>query len=101
MSTSCSFKKHEITYKWALILNSKILNKSLNDFKCKENDDFSVQQNNLINALNTNLNNCISAAHSCGNSKAEKYLKNISDKRVSSFEEALQRILWYNQIMWQ
>lgn len=80
---------------------SKILNKSLNDFKCKENDDFSVQQNNLINALNTNLNNCISAAHSCGNSKAEKYLKNISDKRVSSFEEALQRILWYNQIMWQ
>ena len=80
---------------------SIILNKSLNDFKCKGKDYFSLQQNNLITALSINLKNCINAAHSAGNVKAENYLKNIVNKKVNTFEEALQRILWYNQIMWQ
>lgn len=30
-----------------------------------------------------------------------KYFENIKDRKAESFEEALQRILFYNQVLWQ
>ncbi len=79
-----------------------ILENSLNDLRKKaqkmRNQDFKEELIQTIEAIELLIdriialnikNNCI------------QYIKNIKDKKVLSFEDALQRILFFNQLLWQ
>lgn len=85
---------------------SKILNNSIEDLKIKYNidDEFSSNQIDALESFEILIDREINALKiSNRKDKLEyiNYLKNIKSKKVSSFKEALQRILFYNQILWQ
>lgn len=87
---------------------SKILTQSLNDFKIinKQMEDCEYKQNQteLLMGIEEYINReCKKIAKSNKEEKEKtiQYLNNIKDKKAESFEEAIQRILFFNQILWQ
>ena len=85
---------------------SKILYNSIEDLKLKyENkSEFALNELDTLNALEILIDREIEGLKlSNREDKYEyiKYLENIKFKEVESFKEALQRILFYNQILWQ
>ena len=85
---------------------SKILNCSLEDLKQKyqNNDEFSENELETINAIEILIDREISCLKTSNHDQKEEYvsyLNNIKNKKVNSFKEALQRILFYNQMLWQ
>lgn len=85
---------------------SLILNFSLEDLKLKykNEDEFSINQLEVIEAIKILINRTIDKLNS---SKREdkyeyiEYYENIKTKPAKTFKEGLQRILFFNQIMWQ
>lgn len=78
-----------------------ILNNSLEDLISKMNN---LKNNELKKEfLDTikGINILIDRICSLKDNKYTKYIRNFKDKKVDTFEEALQRILFYNQILWQ
>lgn len=87
---------------------SKVLNQSLNDMKktnekMKECDYKSSQKELLIGIEEYIDRECeqIRKSNRKDKEKVIKYLQNIKDKKAVSFEETIQRILFFNQLLWQ
>lgn len=87
---------------------SRILNCSLNDYKLYysnfKSSDFSKNQLDLLNAIENLINRKIESLNNSNRSdkiKFIQYLNNIKNKKAVSFEEGLQRIIFFNQLLWQ
>lgn len=84
---------------------SLILNFSLEDLKLKyQDDDFSINQLKVIEAIELLIDRTINKLNSSNRKDKEEYIKyfeNIKTKNTNSFKEGLQRILFFNQLMWQ
>ena len=84
------------------------LEKSLQQMK-KENEqmkdnEYKQSQKELLIGIEELINKEIKAIQKSKREDKEKfikYFKNILDNETTGFEEALQRILFYNQILWQ
>lgn len=99
-----------MNYEYPIINNisvdySKILNNSLKDMDLRYNDDsYSKNQKELLDAINIMIYKEVKALKASNRQDKEKYirfLENIKDSKANSFEEALQRILFFNQLLWQ
>ena len=80
---------------------SMILDKSLNDYKESLNDnnkDFHDREMDLLNGLELLINKETSLIKS---DKIKDSLNGILNRKANSFRDALQRILFLNQITWQ
>lgn len=85
---------------------SKILNNSLDDLKLEYNQDNEFCHNQLetIEAIELLIDRFILELKSSDRTDKSEfidYFKNIKTKKATSFKEALQRILFFNQILWQ
>ncbi len=85
---------------------SKILNNSIEDLKLAYNsqNEFTSNQLDTLKAFEILIDREIEELKlSNREDKYEyiNYLKNIKFKKAESFKEALQRILFFNQILWQ
>ena len=84
-----------------------ILNNSLEDMKKMlennhKNENFYKEESKLISAIEMLINRIISKLNTTeGNETKITHLNNIKNKKATSFVEALQRILFFNQILWQ
>lgn len=81
---------------------SKILNTTLEEMK-NENDkmkdsEYKANQKELLLGIEQYIDR---ECEVIKNEKIIQYLKNIKDKKSVSFEESIQRILFYNQLLWQ
>lgn len=78
-----------------------LLENSLEDIKNKtmkiKESDFKNNQLLTIEAIE----NLIDRIAETSKSKYGQYIKNIKQEKAKSFEEALQRILFFNQLLWQ
>lgn len=78
-----------------------VLNNSLEDLVSKANSlNNSELKKEFLDAI-TGINILIDRICLLKDNKYTKYINNFKNKKVASFEEALQRILFYNQILWQ
>ncbi|MEE0025259.1 pyruvate formate lyase family protein [Methanobrevibacter sp.] len=85
---------------------SKILNNSIDDLKLRYDaqNEFSSNQLDLLKAFEILIDREIDELKlSNREDKFEyiNYLENIKFKKAKSFKEALQRILFFNQMLWQ
>lgn len=87
---------------------SLILNNSLNDFKNINNKlkdgIYKENQKEVLIGIEEYIDReCayIKKSNFKNKDKVITYLNNIKDKKAESFEEAIQRILFYNQLLWQ
>lgn len=87
---------------------SIILSKSLNDFKEEINkmteSELKIDEMNLIESIELYIDRIISKIKLSKISNKEKlinYFNNIKTQSSETFEESIQRILFYNSIMWQ
>ena len=79
---------------------NKVLNYSIKDWQCKLNDSaFSQKAKKCIDGINLLLDREIEIVKE--NKEILDSLKGIKDRKANSFKDALQRILFYNQLMWQ
>ena len=79
---------------------SRVLDNDLNAFKAsiKEDNKLFKQEKDLIVAIEQLLDREILAI---GNEKIVDSLTGIKDRKANGFRDALQRILFFNQILWQ
>lgn len=82
-----------------------LLNHSLNDLKMEDDGSEYVNENNqIVDALKAYCNRLV---HAVKNSNLKnkaciaEWINNIENKSAETLEEALQRILIMNQVMWQ
>ncbi|WP_296890931.1 pyruvate formate lyase family protein [uncultured Methanobrevibacter sp.] len=85
---------------------SLILDLSLEDLKLKyqKNDEFSMKQLKVIEAIELLINRTVDKLNSSNRKDKYEYIEyfeNIKTKKAKSFKEGLQRILFFNQILWQ
>ena len=85
---------------------SKVLNTSLNDLKNKypDFDDYSKNQMSALEAIEILVDRIINELKSSTRQDKDEfiiYFENIKTKKVKTFKEALQRILFFNQLLWQ
>lgn len=86
---------------------SMILHNSINKLKLNyENkfDEYSLNQLYTLEGIEVLIDRTINELKLSNRDDKEKYIQffnNIKQYPVSSFEEALQRILFYNQLLWQ
>ena len=85
---------------------SKVLNTSLNDLK--ENyidfDDYSQNELKTLEAIEILIDRIVSEINVSNRNDKEEFIEffnNIKTGKVNSFKEALQRILFFNQLLWQ
>ena len=85
---------------------SRVLNTSLNEMK--ENfvgsDDYSSNQMETIEAIEILIDRTIDEINLSNRADKEEFINffnNIKIKPASTFKEALQRILFFNQLLWQ
>lgn len=87
---------------------SKILETSLEDMK-KINEEMSEgiykqNQKELLQGIEEYIERECKAIEKSNRKDKEKtiqYLKNIENKKAITFEESIQRIMFYNQLLWQ
>lgn len=87
---------------------SKVLNQSLKDMK-KTNEmlddcDYKKNQKELLIGIEEYIDReCkyIEKSNRKDKEKTIEYLQNIKEKKAVSFEESIQRILFFNQLLWQ
>ena len=94
---NCDDNNHNMTPDY-----STILNYSINDLKLNFNNNQEVL--NFIDELEKYLDKYIQRISKTKFENKEKvltYLENIKTQKCDSFIEALQRILFFNQIFWQ
>ena len=86
---------------------SKIFNSSIDEMKIKyigKTDEYSLNQLNALEGMEILIDRIIVELKSSAREDKEKYVnyfENIKNSHVSNFEEALQRILFFNQLLWQ
>lgn len=86
---------------------SNIFYNSLNEIKLKyvgKNDEYSLNQLHTFEGIEILVDREISKLKSSTRKDKEKfinYFENIKYGHITSFEEALQRILFFNQLLWQ
>ena len=86
---------------------SKILNNSINEMKVKyenKTDDYSLNQKYALEGIEILIDRIITELNLSNHNDKDKYIKffqNMKYSPVSSFEESLQRILFFNQLLWQ
>lgn len=87
---------------------NKILNNSLKDFRKQTNklkeSTYKQNQIDLLDGMEIYIDRlCENISKSKKQNKENiiEYLQNIKDKKPQTFEEAVQRILFYNQLLWQ
>lgn len=87
---------------------SKILNSSLDEFRRinqqLEDGEYKLSQKEVLIGIEEYIDReCKSIEKSNRNNKEKtiQYLQNIKNKKAISFEESLQRILFFNQLLWQ
>lgn len=100
-----------VNYKHRIVDNlsldySKILNTSLNELKSQfsDFDDYSLNEMNAIEGIEIYIGriiNQINLSDRLDKSESIQYFENIKTTQVKTFKEALQRILFFNQLMWQ
>lgn len=92
-----------ITIDYSKILNTSLENMKENNEKMPDCDYKSSQAEVLMGIEEYIDRECKALEKSNRNDKEKiiKYLKNIKTDKAESFEEALQRILFYNQMLWQ
>lgn len=87
---------------------SKVLNNSLKDFM-KKNEElkdgkYKNNQKELLLGIEDYIDRECKAVEKSNRIDKEKiiqYLQNIKNKKAQSFEESIQRILFFNQLLWQ
>ena len=84
----------------------RVINSSLSEMRLNysQNDDYSINQMDTLDATEILINRVIVSLKKSNRSDKEKFIQffeNIKSKHPSSFEEALQRILFFNQLLWQ
>ena len=80
---------------------SKVLENSLDDFK-KQTDNNDIIE--FINNIEQYVNKITYTLKKSNNEKKAQlicYFENIKNKKCEHFDEAIQRILFYNQLLWQ
>lgn len=83
---------------------SIILYQGLESLKYAEQDlsnEFCVDYNCTIDALVCLCNRIATSLRKCGDKNTEKYFSDLISKPAAGLEDALQRILFANQIFWQ
>ncbi len=87
---------------------SRVLNYSLEDMKknneAMEECDYKNGQRELLIGIEEYIDReceAINKSNRNNKDKTIKYLQNIKDKKAESFEESIQRILFFNQLLWQ
>lgn len=86
---------------------SKILSSSIQEMKLKyenKTDEFSLNQKYALDGIEILINRIIDSLRLSNRNDKEEYIKffeNMKFYPVSSFKEALQRILFFNQLLWQ
>lgn len=86
---------------------SKILNNSLNQLKSvyeNKDDDYSLNQKYLLEGIEIFIDNVIEELKLSNRKDKDKFIEYFNNMKyfsVSCFEEALQRILFFNQLLWQ
>ena len=86
---------------------SKIFNSSIEEMKLKyidKTDEYSLNQLNALEGIEILIDRIIVELKLSSREYKEKYInyfENIKNSHVSNFEEALQRILFFNQLLWQ
>lgn len=85
---------------------SKVLNTSLNELKKNyiDFDEYSQNQTKALEAIEILINRIIDEIHQSDRKDKEEYIQffeNIKNKQAQTFKEALQRILFFNQLLWQ
>lgn len=85
---------------------SKVLNTSLNDLKekYKDFDDYSLNQMNAVEGIEILIDRTITGINASDRKDKDEYINyfnNIKTKKATTFKEALQRILFFNQLLWQ
>lgn len=97
------FLYENTTVDYSIILNKSLKqmkeeNNKLKDCNYKENQKYTLEAidlyiDRIVNDLkNSNKNN---------KENLSEYFENIKNSKVTGFEEALQRILFYNSLLWQ
>lgn len=81
-----------------------LLNNSLHDLLMSNDNEYAKENNRIVNVLmeyTTRLYKEVGKSNLKNKKNIQKWIKNISIQPAESLEEALQRILFMNQIMWQ
>lgn len=97
-STICS-----ITPDFGKIINSDLEKIKLDLCKCK-NKEFSITETTLIDSIYLLRDRIVSAIEKQNTQRKQfflDYLPRMLDSKPSSFDEALQKILFYNALFWQ
>lgn len=82
----------------------RLLKESLSDICLKGDDTYSIRNRTFINALIQYVHRAAEMVHSSANPRKElieRNLLSIENYPAQSFCEAIQRILFVNQILWQ
>lgn len=85
---------------------SEIINNSLNDFRLRytNEDEFSLSQVKCIDSIELLINRYLDEltySNRADKNELISYFENMKHKKATSFKEALQRILFFNQLLWQ
>ena len=91
------------TIDYSIILDNS-LEDLINKVKLIDNIDYRNNLLNVLEGINIILDNEINKLSDSKRLDKEKYLgylNNIKNGKCKSFEEALQRILFFNQLLWQ
>lgn len=91
------------TIDYSIILDNS-LEDLINKVKLIDNIDYRNNVLNVLEGINIILDNEINKLSDSKRLDKDKYLgylNNIKDGKCKSFEEALQRILFFNQLLWQ
>jgi formate C-acetyltransferase len=104
-------KSNNLTVENLTVDYEKILKGSINDFNLEidkhVNDlgnNFYKDQNELVLGIEELINRNIyklARSNNVNKIKIIAYFENMKNSKANSFEEALQRILFYNQLLWQ
>ena len=100
-----------VNYKYRIADNlsidyAKVLNTSLNDLKEKyiDSDEYSLNQMNTLDAIELLIDRIVDKLKSSNRQDKDEfitYFENIKTQKAQTFKEALQRILFFNQLLWQ
>lgn len=97
-----------VNYKYRIADNlsidySKVLNSSLDELKSKhdETTDYGQNQIKTIEGIEILIDRTIAELKSSKRQEYVQYFENMKTKEVETFKEALQRILFFNQLLWQ
>lgn len=82
----------------------RVVYRPLSDLWMPETDRFTKENNIICDALDNYVNRCLNyLSHSQHDNRDRiiQWLSNIKEGAAQTFEEALQRILYFNMVLWQ